>query len=99
MIEVYWANTQDGKRRSVEFAEDDERIAQAFGTWLASTDGIVGESVRVALPEQRQPLVPTHLGRDPRVIVDEVPAGYRTTHEVAYEMAERPPRTVDEAAE
>lgn len=70
MIEVYWANTQDGQRRAVEFAEDDARLAKAFGTWLASTDGIVGESVRVALPEQRgRHAAGQHIDR---AIVDEV---------------------------
>ena len=54
-IEVYWADTEDGERHSVEYPADDERAAQAFATWLGSTDGIAPESVRVALPEQRTP--------------------------------------------
>lgn len=50
-IEVYWGDTQDGERHSVECS--DERDAKAFATWLESTDGIIPDSVRVQLPEQR----------------------------------------------
>ena len=50
-VEVYWGDKTDGERRSADF--DDARYAQAFATWLQSTDGIIEGSVRVKLPEQR----------------------------------------------
>lgn len=52
-IEVYWGDPLDGERHSVDFQPDDKIKAQAFATWLESTDGVIPDSVKVKIPEQR----------------------------------------------